>query len=159
MGALRVRLATVADAASIVAMIHAHAEDEDSRHLCRTTAEDIRREGFGPRPLFEVLVAERRATVLGMAMFLEVFSSWEGRPILFLEDLYVTPAARRGGAGRALLARLARLARERGCPRIDWLVTDDNPAREFYHRLGAEHLADWHFYRLRGVALDRLAER
>ncbi len=156
-GRVAVRLATEDDAETIARLIAAHAAYEGAPDQCRTTAEDIRREGFGARPLFEVLLAERGGRALGFAMFLEVFSSWEGRSILFLEDLYVEEAARGLGVGRRLLARLAAIARARGCPRLDWLVTADNPARDFYHRLGGAHMEDWRFYRLRGAALDALA--
>jgi len=156
-GRVAVRLATEDDAATIARLVAAHAAYEGAPEQCRATAEDIRREGFGARPLFEVLLAERAGRTLGFAMFLEVFSSWEGRSILFLEDLYVDEAARGLGVGRRLLARLAAIARARGCPRLDWLVAADNPARAFYHRLGGTHLGDWRFYRLHGAPLAALA--
>ena len=161
-----IRLATVEDAGSIAALNREHAEYEGAGDLCHTTAADIRREGFGERPRIEMLIAELVSEAgsesgpepVGFAMFYEPFSSWEGRAILFLEDLYVSERARGSGLGRKLMARLAAITRERGCPRLDWLVTHDNPAVSFYRTLGAGHMDDWHFYRLGGTSLDALAD-
>ena len=153
-----IRPATVDDAEAIAALNREHAEYEGARDLCHTTAADIRREGFGERPRIEMLIAERAREPVGFAMFHESFSSWEGRSILFLEDLYVSERARGSGLGRKLMARLAAIARMRGCPRLDWLVTHDNPAVSFYRYLGAGHMEDWHFYRLRGKSLEALAD-
>ena len=101
---------------------------------------------------------ERGGQALGFALFFPNYSTWEGRAGIHLEDLFVRPAARGKGYGLALLRALARLARERGCPRLDWAVLDWNqPAIDFYRRLGAEPLHEWTTYRLRGEALARLA--
>ena len=153
-----IRFATIDDAEAIAALNLEHAEYEGARDLCHTTAEDIRREGFGERPRIEMLIAELGAEPVGFAMFYEPFSSWEGRSILFLEDLYVSRRARGSGLGRRLMARLAAIARARGCPRLDWLVTHANPAAGFYRSLGARHMDDWHFYRLGGASLETLAD-
>jgi len=157
MSDVAVRLATAADAKAIAGLIHEHAAYEGAPEDCHTSADDIRRDGFGDAKLFDILIAERDGAALGFAMFLEVFSSWEGRSILYLEDLYVSEAARGAGVGRKLMTALAGIVVARGCPRLDWLVTDDNPARDFYHRLGGEHMESWRFYRLRGDALRALA--
>lgn len=153
-----IRAATVDDAETVARLIRDHAAYEDAHHLCRTTAADIRRDGFGPKPLFEVLLAEHDGTALGFAMYLEVFSSWEGRAILVLEDLYVTESARGDGLGRRLMAEVAAITLARGCPRLDWVVTDGNPARGFYRYLGGDHIETWLTYRLDGAALQALAD-
>ncbi len=153
-----IREATVDDAEAIARLIAEHADYEGAREQCRTSAADIRRDGFGAHPLFEALIAGRGGETLGFAMYFEAFSSWEGRTVVFLEDLYVSEHGRGLGLGRKLMARLAAITRERGCPRLDWVVTGDNPARAFYHRLGAEHMDDWLFYRLRGADLRALAD-
>lgn len=153
-----IRAATVDDAEAIARLIGEHADYENARHQCHATAADIRRDGFGARPVFEVLIAELDGEPVGIAMYFEVFSSWEGRTIVFLEDLYLSPQARRFGLGRRFMARIAAIALTRGCPRLDWLVTDGNPARDFYHRLDAGHMDDQLLYRLRGAELEALAD-
>ncbi len=158
MSEITIRSATVDDAEAIARLIAEHADYENAREQCHTTAADIRRDGFGARPVFEVLIAEQGGKPVGIAMYFEAFSSWEGRTILFLEDLYVSPQARRLGLGRRLMARIAAIALTRGCPRLDWLVTDGNPASDFYRRLDAGHMDDQLLYRLRGENLRELAD-
>ncbi|MEE8533880.1 MAG: GNAT family N-acetyltransferase [Alphaproteobacteria bacterium] len=158
MSEITIRSATVDDAEAIARLIAEHADYENAREQCHTTAADIRRDGFGARPVFEVLIAEQGGKPVGIAMYFEAFSSWEGRTILFLEDLYVSPQARRLGLGRRLMARIAAIALTRGCPRLDWLVTDGNPASDFYRRLDAGHMDDQLLYRLRGEKLRELAD-
>jgi GNAT superfamily N-acetyltransferase len=105
-----------------------------------------------------VLLVEDDEGVQGFALFFHNFSTWEGRPGIYLEDLFVRPAARGKGYGRALLARLAALALERGCARLEWAVLDWNePAIGFYRALGAVSLDEWTTYRLSGAALQELA--
>ncbi len=158
MSDIAIRSATPDDAEAIARLIAEHADYENAREQCHATAADIRRDGFGARPVFEVLIAEQGGKPVGFAMYFEAFSSWEGRTILFLEDLYVSPQARGLGLGRRLMARIAAIALTRGCPRLDWLVTDGNPARDFYHRLDAGHMDDQLLYRLRGEKLRKLAD-
>ena len=158
MSEITIRSATVDDAEAIARLIAEHADYENAREQCHTTAADIRRDGFGARPVFEVLIAEQGGKPVGIAMYFEAFSSWEGRTILFLEDLYVSPQTRGLGLGRRLMARIAAIALTRGCPRLDWLVTDGNPASDFYRRLDAGHMDDQLLYRLRGEKLRELAD-
>ena len=106
----------------------------------------------------EVLIAERQGDAIGFALFFHNFSTFEGRPGLYLEDLFVRPEARGSGAGKALLARLAQLAIERDCARLEWSVLDWNaPSIEFYRAAGAVPMQDWTVFRLTDDALPRFA--
>ncbi|NNG02594.1 MAG: GNAT family N-acetyltransferase [Inquilinus sp.] len=154
-----VRPAVRADAATILAMIRELARFERAEEQVHATAEDLERDGWGDTPRFEALIAEQDGTAVGFALFFHNYSTWEGRAGLFLEDLYVSPAARGSGAGRALVVRLARIAVERRCARFEFSVLDWNPARRFYEALGFEGLTEWIPYRLDGKALRRLAEQ
>lgn len=118
---------------------------------------DLRTHLFGERPYAEVLVAEEDAAVVGFALFFHNFSTFLGRPGIYLEDLFVRPAHRGKGHGKALLLALARIAVQRGCGRLEWAVLDWNtPAIEFYRALGAEPLRDWTIFRVTGRTLLRL---
>lgn len=154
----RVRLAEAADAALILELIHALAAFEAESDKVVATLDDIRREGFGPNPAFECLIAECDAKPAGFALFFHNFSTWTGRRGIYLEDLFVHDWARGQGVGEALLRRLAALALERGCARLDLWVLHWNPARAFYERLGITHMQEWLPYRCRGEALERLAK-
>ncbi len=113
---------------------------------------------FGARPMAEVLIAEVEAVAVGFALFFHNFSTFEGRPGIYLEDLFVAPEARGVGAGKALLRALARLAVERGCARLEWAVLDWNePAIAFYASLGASAMDEWTVNRVDGAALRALA--
>ena len=113
---------------------------------------------FGPRPMAEVLIGEVEGVAQGFALFFHNFSTFEGRPGLYLEDLFVRPAARGAGLGKALLAALAKLAVERGCARFEWWVLDWNtPSIGFYKALGARAMDDWTVMRVDGAALTALA--
>jgi GNAT superfamily N-acetyltransferase len=153
----KVRLAEPADAALILEMIHALATFEHERDKVVATLEDIRREGFGLHPAFECLIAESDGRPAGFALFFYNYSTWTGRRGIYLEDLFVQDWARGRGIGEALVRRLAGLALERGCARLDLWVLDWNPARGFYERLGITHMRDWLPYRCSGEALERLA--
>ncbi|RMD62645.1 MAG: GNAT family N-acetyltransferase [Alphaproteobacteria bacterium] len=155
---VRIRWARSADAATIVRLIRELAVFEKLEDHVRVTEADILRDGFGPQPRFECLLAEVDGVPAGFALFFPNYSTFEGRPGLYLEDIYVVPEARGSGVGRALMARLARIACERGWTRFDLSVLHWNPARAFYERLGFDHGADWLGYRLEGHALARLAE-
>src|SRR5205085_8800795 len=124
-----------------------------------TTEEDLRHYGFGPERQFEALLAFLDGEPAGLALFHPRFSTWLGRPGVYLEDLFVTQAARGKGVGRRLMTRLAAVAVERGWERIDFQVLDWNPARGFYRRLGIEHLGEWLRYGGDAAALRRLAPR
>lgn len=113
---------------------------------------------FGDTPSAEALIAEVDGRAVGFALFHGTFSTWECRPGIWLEDLYVPPEHRRGGVGRALLSHLASIAVERGCARLEWAALHWNtPALEFYEQLGARRLDEWVMHRLDGPALERAA--
>jgi GNAT superfamily N-acetyltransferase len=153
----RVREATPADVPAILAMIRALAAYERLTHLCVALEADLDRALFGPRPAAEVLIGEVAGETAGFALFFHNFSTFLGRPGLWLEDLYVEPAHRGAGLGKALLKAVARLARERGCGRFEWSVLDWNaPAIGFYEGLGAAVLPEWRIVRVTGAALDQL---
>ena len=122
------------------------------------TEDDLRAGLFGPRPHAEVLIAEAAGEVAGFALFFHTFSTFVGKPGLYLEDVYVRPEHRRRGLGTAFFRRLARLAVERGCGRLEWSVLDWNePALRFYRKIGAVPMSEWTVQRLAGDGLRRLA--
>jgi GNAT superfamily N-acetyltransferase len=157
-GRVTIRFATAEDCALLLRLIRELAVFERAPDAVVATEQDLRRHGFGPHPQFEAILAFLDGEPAGVALFHTRFSTWLGRPGLYLEDLYVTEAARRHGVGRRLMARLARVAIERGWGRIDFHVLDWNPAREFYHRLGMAHIGEWLRYGGDAAALRRLAE-
>ena len=158
MNALHIAPATRADLPAIVEMIHGLADFERLEHLCIASEDDIERALFVERALVEVVLAWEGDQTAGFALFFHNFSTFLGRRGLYLEDLFVRPAFRRRGYGRALLVHLARLAVERGCGRFEWTVLDWNaPAIGFYQQLGAQVLSDWRITRVTGSALSSLA--
>lgn len=158
MADIAIRPATVEDTPLILSFIRELAEYEKLSHEVVATEEALRESLFGERAFAEVLLAFVGGEPLGFALFFYNFSTFLGKPGIYLEDLYVRPEHRGTGAGRALLARLARLAVERGCGRLEWWVLDWNePAVGFYKRIGARAMDDWKVYRLTGDALERLA--
>lgn len=157
--AVGVRLAGRDDLALIVRFIRELAEYERLAHAVRLDVAELEQFLFGERPFAETLIAEIEGRPVGFALFFHNFSTFEGRPGIYLEDLYVEPEARGAGAGRALLERLAQVAMERRCARLEWSVLDWNqPSIEFYKRLGAVPMDDWTVYRLSGEALRALAK-
>lgn len=155
---LVIRPAEPRDAREILAMITELAVFEREPDAVIATEADLLRDGWGPNPKFEALMAERDGRILGFALFFSSYSTWEGREGIYLEDLYVRDAARGLGVGRALLVRIAQLVVERGGKRLDLSVLTWNPAREVYEKLGFGHKSDWTGYRLTGEALAALAE-
>jgi GNAT superfamily N-acetyltransferase len=162
--AFTLRPAELRDVAPIVQLIRELAEFEKLTHLLQVTPEKLRPHLFGEKPVAEAWVAEVPAaavapgepTVVAFALFFTNFSTFLAQPGLYLEDLYVKPAHRRVGIGRALLTRLARLAVERHCGRFEWSVLDWNVnAIGFYEKLGAAVLPDWRICRVTGDALQR----
>ena len=122
------------------------------------TAGRIRRHGFGRRRYFETLICRRGRTPIGLALYYFTYSTFVGRPTLYLEDLFVLPAERGHGAGRALLRALAKIAVRHGCGRMEWAVLDWNtPSIRFYRKLGATLRREWILTRLAGAPLRRLA--
>jgi GNAT superfamily N-acetyltransferase len=156
--AFRIRSATPADVSLILGLIRELAEYEKLAHQVVATEDDIRNSLFGLRPAAECLIAELDGAPAGFALFFHNFSTFLGKPGIYLEDLYVKPELRGKGVGRKLLAHLAQLALTRGCGRFEWAVLDWNePAIGFYRSIGARMLDDWKINRLTGEALERLA--
>jgi GNAT superfamily N-acetyltransferase len=154
---LRIDPATERDVPVIRQLIIGLAEYEKLAHLFRATEADLRDALFGPRPVAEAMVASIDGRPVGYALWFETFSTFLGKRGIYLEDLFVVPDARGAGVGRALLTRLAQIAVERGCGRVEWAVLDWNePAIRFYRSLGAEPIEGWTIYRLTGDALKRL---
>ena len=153
----RIRRGTRRDAATIVRLIRGLADYEKLSHEAKATVADIRRDGFGRRRYFETLICFRGREPIGFALYFFTYSTFVGRPSIWLEDLFVVPEARGIGAGRALLTELARIAVRRGCGRLEWTVLDWNtPSIRFYESLGAKLRKDWILTRLTGEPLRRL---
>jgi GNAT superfamily N-acetyltransferase len=158
MSAVRLRSAVQSDVPTILGFIRELAAYEKLEHQVVATEALLHEHLFGNRPAAEVVIAEVDGRPVGFALFFQNFSTFLGRPGLFLEDLYVQPEARGHGIGKALLVHLAKIAVARGAGRFDWNVLDWNePAIGFYKRLGAEVLPDWRTCRLSGESLARLA--
>jgi GNAT superfamily N-acetyltransferase len=153
-----IRQATAADVADLLRLIRALAEYEREPDAVETTEASLREAMFGAQPFAHALVAETSGRVIGMAIWFFTFSTWTGRPSVYLEDLFVEPAHRGHGAGRALMASLAAIATDRGCPRMEWSVLDWNePSIAFYKTLGARPMDEWTSWRLSGAPLRDLA--
>ena len=156
---LSIRAATVNDVALLKALIFELAEYERERDQVVITEADLVRDGFGPQPKFRALIAEWDGQTAGYALFFGSYSTWEGRPGLFLEDLFVRQTFRGKGIGKALLANVAGIAKRENCYGVRWEVLDWNqPAIDFYKRLGATFLDQWKSVLLTGDALERAAE-
>lgn len=155
--AMQIRPATPADAAEILRLVHELADFERASDRVRATEEDFLRDGFGERPVFQSIVADAGGRLAGFTLFFPNYSTWEGRPGLYLEDLYVEQAHRGSGLGRRLLAAVAAEAVARGYTRLDLSVLDWNPARGFYEGLGMVEKTEWIGYRAEGDALAALA--
>jgi GNAT superfamily N-acetyltransferase len=159
-GEVKVREATPADVELIYSSIVELADYERAPDQVTGTPELLAESLFGEHPVAEALIAERDGVHVGFAVFHGTFSTWECRPGIWLEDLYVPPEQRRGGVGGVLLSHLARLTVERGCTRLEWNALDWNePALDFYQRVGATRLPAWELHRLDGEALRRVAEQ
>ena len=153
-----IRPAVPGDCETIAALILELAEYEELAHEAVASADDLRRNLFGPRTFAEALMADWDGAAAGFALFFHNFSTFRGRPGLYLEDLFVRPSHRGRGIGRALLARLGRMAVERGCGRLEWSVLNWNePAIGFYRALGARPMDGWTVYRVDDESLRRLA--
>jgi GNAT superfamily N-acetyltransferase len=153
-----IRAAAPADTHAIFALTYELAEFENLTHVFAATEDGLRDALFGPRPSIEALVAENEAQLVGYALFFHNYSSFVGKRGLYLEDVYVQPSQRGSGLGSAFLQRLAALAVERQCGRFEWTVLDWNqPAIDFYKKMGATVLPDWRVVRVSGDALEQLA--
>jgi GNAT superfamily N-acetyltransferase len=154
---IRIDEATPADAPVLLALIRALAEYEKLAHEVRATEEGLRETLFAENSHVHALIARDGDVPIGFAVYFFNYSTFLARPGLYLEDLFVVPERRGEGAGRLLLERLARIALERGCARMQWSVLDWNePARGFYRSLGAAPLTGWSLFRLTGDPLRRL---
>ncbi|MFV3305684.1 GNAT family N-acetyltransferase [Pseudomonas sp. NY15181] len=154
------RPAVPADIPLIIELITELADYERLVHEVKADAQRMHDHLFGPRPYAEVLIGEVDGQPQGFALFFHNYSTWLSQPGIYLEDLFVRPAARGAGLGKALLTELARLAVERGCGRLEWSVLDWNePAIGFYRSLGARPQDEWTVYRLTGDALRELAHK
>ncbi len=155
--ALSIRPAVSDDLGLIAALIRELAEYEELAHAVRCDEAVLGENLFGTRPYAEALIGEVDGVAQGFALFFHNFSSFEGRPGIYLEDLFVRPGARGMGLGKALLVHVAKLAVERSCARLEWAVLDWNkPAIGFYRKLGAKPMDEWTIMRVDGEALALL---
>ncbi|MEI9812457.1 MAG: GNAT family N-acetyltransferase [Acidobacteriota bacterium] len=160
MSSIEIRPANAADVPVVLEMIRGLAEYEKLTHMVSATEESLRRTLFAERPAAEVLLASVDGSVAGFALFFINYSTFLGKPGIYLEDLFVQPHARGRGVGFALLRELARIARDRDYGRVEWSVLDWNePAIGFYKKVGAVPLDEWTMFRLTGDAMGALADR
>ncbi len=156
---LNIRPAAASDAATIAELVRELADYEKLLHEAKARPEDFLRELTAEQPVIHVLIAEWNGQPAGFALYFFNFSTFVGRPGLYLEDLFVRPALRQHGIGRGLLRALARVARERDCGRMEWAVLDWNePALRFYQTLGARQMKEWIVHRLTPAEIGRLAD-
>ncbi|HLJ28614.1 MAG TPA: GNAT family N-acetyltransferase [Candidatus Angelobacter sp.] len=156
---ISIRNATEADAGLMLELIRGLAEYERAPNAVVATEEDLKRDGFGPEPKYRCVIAEWNDVPAGFAFFFYNYSTWRGRPGLYLEDLFVLPEMRGNGIGKALLKHLAQVAIQEKCYGIRWMVLEWNePAVKFYESLGAEILGEWETMLLTGPALQSLAQ-
>lgn len=159
MSSFTIRFATSADVPVLFSLIQALAAYEELSHAVTGNAETLREHLFGARPCVEAIVAES-TQVVGFALFFPSYSTFLTQPGLYLEDLFVLPEYRGKGLGKALLSKLAQLALERGCGRVEWSVLDWNePSIQFYQRIGATVLPDWRICRMTDAAIANLANQ
>jgi GNAT superfamily N-acetyltransferase len=153
-----IREAREADVPIVGQLIRELAEYERLSHAVEATLDDLRDTLFGPRRFAEALIAELGNEPIGFALFFHNYSTFRGRPGLYVEDVFVREAHRAKGVGKALFRRMAQLALDRGCARMEWAVLDWNePAINFYRKMGATPMGEWTTQRLTGEALARLA--
>jgi GNAT superfamily N-acetyltransferase len=157
--ALIIRPATEADVPQMLTFIRALATYERAPDAVKATEAGLLRDGFGPNPFYSCLIAEQDSKPAGFALYFFNYSTWLGRPGIYLEDLFVLPAFRSMGIGKALLKQVAAVAVEKNCQRLQWEVLDWNKlAIDFYRAMGAEFLDEWRNVRVSGEAIQRLAE-
>ena len=157
--AFTVRPAARTDVPAILAMIRELADYEHLTHLCTATEAQLEQGLFEPGATAGALIASAGGEAAGYAIYFHNFSTFLGRKGLYLEDLYVRPAHRHHGCGRALLIAVARIAADRGCARFEWMALDWNaPAIGFYEKLGARQMSEWRLMRVTGEALRKLAD-
>jgi len=156
--ALNIRPATPDDVPTILGFIRELAEFEREPDAVLATEADLLRDGWGEPARFTAIIADYNGAPAGFALYFTTYSTWRGHHGIRLEDVYVTPSLRGHGIGKALLARLARIAVDQGCPRLEWDVLEWNePAIAFYHRIGAKVLTEWRIMRVADESLAALA--
>jgi GNAT superfamily N-acetyltransferase len=157
--AVTIRAAVEADVPQILAFIRALAAYEREPDAVIATEAGLLRDGFGPNPYYSCLIAEHDSNPAGFALYFYNYSTWLGRPGIYLEDLFVLPEYRGLGIGKALLKRVAAIAVEKDCRRLQWEVLDWNtPAIDFYRAMGAEFFDEWRNVRISGESLLQLAQ-
>jgi GNAT superfamily N-acetyltransferase len=157
---LQIRAALPEDVGTILKLIRGLAEYEHEPQAVEATEQDLLRDGFGERPCFHCALAEWDGEPVGFALYFYNYSTWKGRPGIFLDDLFVYPEHRGKGIGKALLLHVARIAASQNCGRYEWLVLDWNtPAIEFYESLGGKRMKQWLPVRVEGQALQELAKK
>jgi len=156
---LKIRWAVAEDVPLILGMVRELAEYEHLVDTLRVSAEDLLRDGWGEEPKFRCVIAEWEREAAGYALFFHNYSTFRGRPGLYLEDVFVRPSYRGRGIGRGLLTHVAQIAVREQCARFEWQVLDWNtPAIDFYKSVGAVELSDWRTMRVQGDALQLLAD-
>ncbi len=154
----QIRPARPDDCETIANLVRELAIYEKLEHRAVATADDFRRNLFGPRPYAETLLAESSGRPIGLVLFFHTFSTFRGQPGIYIEDIFVRTEERRRGVGKALLASVARIAEERGCGRVEWSVLNWNtPSIALYASLGARPMSEWTVYRLDEEPLRQLA--
>lgn len=157
---LKIRKTQPQDVGTILKMICGLAEYERAPDAAQATEADLLRDGFGPVPRFQCVIADWQGTPAGFALYFYNYSTWKGRAGIFLEDLFVWPEYRGKGIGKALLLHVAKIAVAESCGRYDWQVLDWNtPSIEFYESLGAKRMSEWLPMRVEGEALAELARK
>lgn len=154
---INIRLANIEDSELILTLIKDLAEFEQLSDSVVATVDDIRKYVFGDNKYIYVLIAEFNNQPVGFALFFHNFSTFVGKPGIYLEDLFIKEDFRNKGIGKRLLKEIAKIAIEKNCGRFEWSVLDWNPARKFYEHLGAKAMDEWLVYRLEGKALQDLA--
>jgi GNAT superfamily N-acetyltransferase len=157
---LTIRRAEVTDIPLILQLIRELAEYEREPQAAVATDADLLRDGWGPEPKFRCIIAELDGTPTGFGLYFYNYSTWQGRPGLYVEDVFVRPDYRRLGIGKALFVHMAQIAVSENCGRFQWQVLDWNkPAIDFYGSLGAKAMSEWLTMRMEGEALEQLARK
>ncbi len=156
---LKIRAAEMEDIPLILEFVKGIAEFENLSHLVTATEETLEKSMFGKRPYAEVFFAELNGVPVGFTVFFHNFSTFIGKPGLYIEDIFVKPEFRGKGIGKAMFLHCIRLAKERNCGRMEWAVLDWNPAREFYEHLGGSLAKGWHIYRMNEEKFENALEK
>lgn len=156
---LKIRTAEIEDVPLILEFVKGIAEFENLSHLVTATEETLEKSIFGKRPYAEVFFAELDGVPAGFTVFFHNFSTFMGKPGLYIEDIFVKPEFRGKGIGKAMFIHCIKLAKERDCGRMEWAVLDWNPAREFYEHLGGGPVDGWHIYRMNEEKFESALEK